>query len=138
MAYMGCYKNSPTAGGTDGTLITSDTKLITERLNGTANAVSEPIKLAVRCSEDIYTDGNTTITPTGDNAAMWALAPDNSGSAGTFGDYGAALTITASIDDTNTIFWAKAKSVSTENPTVNTGELTVGLVGYCAVTYSVS
>ena len=129
MAYMGCYKNSPTAGGTDGTLVASGTPISVGPLNAADNEESSVIKLAVRCDEGYATDADTVITPTGTTAAKWALALDSEGSAGTFGDYGAALTITATIDDTNTIFWAKAKATSDESPATDT---TVTLEGTCA------
>ncbi|MHC1760520.1 MAG: hypothetical protein AB9917_13630 [Negativicutes bacterium] len=43
-----------------------------------------------------------------------ALAPDNAGEPGTFGDWGEALTITDTIDDTNTIIWAQVRALAAE------------------------
>jgi hypothetical protein len=45
-----------------------------------------------------------------------ALALDNAGSPGTWAAYGASIAIPAGVVSTNTIFWAKAKAVSTDSP----------------------
>jgi hypothetical protein len=125
------YKGTVTAGGTDGTLVSEDTELspiTVGPLNATINEESAAQKLAVRCDPGYLTRSgfNTTITPTGTFAAKWALAPDSSGSAGTFGAYGAVLTISSVINATNTLFWVKAKAESTETVPVN--DTTVNLV----------
>lgn len=44
-----------------------------------------------------------------------ALALDNAGEPGTFGDWGAALTITDTIDDTNTIIWLQVRALAAES-----------------------
>ena len=132
MAYLHVYKNNPTAGGTDGTLVSEgdgSSPIIIGPLNAVNNEESAALKLAIRCESGYVTGATTSITPTGTTATKWALAPDNSGSAGTFGAYGAALTLASGITATNTIFWAKAKAVSTENPANDT---TVDLVVTCA------
>jgi len=119
---------SPTAGGTNGTQVsegTGTTPITTGNLNASTNEEGAAIKLALRCDTGYNTYGNTTVTPTGTSASKWALANDNSGSAGTFGAYGAALTISSIINTTNTIFWAKAKATSDETPSNDT---TVDLV----------
>lgn len=43
-----------------------------------------------------------------------ALAPDNAGEPGTFGDWGEALTITDTIDDTNYIIHAQVRALAAE------------------------
>jgi len=119
MAYIHVYQGaSITSGGTEGTLVSEGTGLspISVTLNATNNEVSSPIKLALRCETGYQTVGNTVITPTGTTASKWQLAPDNAGSAGTFGAYGDPLTISSVIGATNTLFWAKAKSTSDETP----------------------
>lgn len=128
MAYIHMYMGSPTAGGTNGTQVsegTGTTPITTGNLNASTNEEGAAIKLALRCDTGYNTYGNTTVTPTGTSASKWALANDNSGSAGTFGAYGAALTISSIINTTNTIFWAKAKATSDETPSNDT---TVDLV----------
>jgi len=116
------YQGAVTAGGTNGTQVSEGTNLAPVSvgpLNATDNEVSDPVKLAVRCDEGFITSGNTIISLTGETADKWALAPDNAGQAGTFGAYGAALTITAPVGDTNTIFWAKARATEDEPDPTN-------------------
>ena len=113
------YFNSPTSGGTDGTAASIDTEvtpIVFGPLDTTENEVSDPVKLAIRCDSGYKAATGATITPTGTAAAMFALAPDDGGIPGTFGSYGAALTFSAEIPDSNVIFWAKAKSADTESP----------------------
>lgn len=122
MANIHVYQGTVTAGGTNGTQVSEGTgsaPIVVGPLKASINEESSAIKLAIRCDTDYETVGNTTITPTGTSSAKWALAPDNSGSAGVFGSYGAALTISSVIDDTNTLFWAKAKATNDETTPVN-------------------
>jgi len=51
---------------------------------------------------------------------LWQLAPDNSGQAGTPQDWGEPLDFLTKIGATNTIFWAKARVASTEEPANDT------------------
>lgn len=113
------YKGSVTSGSTDGTQISEGDEsnpLTIGPLNATNNEESSPVKVALRCDSGYATSGNTVITPQGTTATKWALAPDNAGAAGTFGAYGAALTISDVINSTNKIFWVKAKSTNDETP----------------------
>jgi hypothetical protein len=120
MAYIHMYQGTVTKGGTDGTLVSENTNSapIVTALNASNNEVSADIKLALRCDSGYQTYGNTTVTPTGTSASSWCLANDaGAGTApSTYGGYGSALTITSVIGATNTIIWAKAKSVSSETP----------------------
>ena len=121
MSLIGIYFGSPTSGGTDGTRAsegTGATPITIGPLDTASNAVSSAVKLAIRCDSG-YAATGATVTPTGTSAAKWALAPDSGGSAGTFGAYGAALTIGA-VSDANTLIWAKAKATSDESPTNDT------------------
>ena len=43
-----------------------------------------------------------------------ALAPDNTGEPGTFGDWGAALELSETIGDTNFIIWLKVRALAAE------------------------
>lgn len=135
-AYAHIYKGLPTSGGTDGTLVSEGTGLTPVSigpLNIVTNEVSDPVKLAIRCVTGYKTVGDVTITPTGTTAAKWALAPDSSGSPGTFGAYGAALTISSEIGATNTIFWAKAKATNDESE-ANDVTVTLAVAGYVVTT----
>lgn len=126
MANIHVYQGAPTDGATDGTLVSEGTGLaaISVTLRADLNEESSAIKLAVRCESGFKTVENgghhVVITPTGTTAAKWALAPDNAGSAGVFGAYGAALNIDSEVDATNTIFWAKAKATDDETPSNDT------------------
>ncbi|BAF60385.1 hypothetical protein PTH_2204 [Pelotomaculum thermopropionicum SI] len=123
MAYIHVYMNNPTAGGTDGTQVSENTGAapISVTLNATNNEESAAIKLALRCDTGYQTNGDVTIALVGTTAAKWALAPDNAGSPGTFGAYGAYLTLTNPvIGATNKLFWAKAKATSDETPVNDT------------------
>jgi len=122
MSLIGIYFGTVTAGGTDGTRAsegTGSTPITIGPLDTATNEESSAVKLAIRCDSG-YAATGTTITPTGTTATKWALAPDSSGSAGTFGAYGAALEFAGAIPDSNVLFWAKAKTVSTETPTNDT------------------
>lgn len=117
------YQGTITNGGTDGTKISEGdgtAPLTIGALNATTNEESAPVKLAIRCDAGYNTSGNVVITPSGTTADKWALAPDNAGVAGTFGAYGSALTISSVVGTTNTLFWVKAKAVSTESPANDT------------------
>ena len=119
MAYIHLYKDNPTSGGTDGTLVSEGDESSPVTVTLTVEDVdveSGAIKLALRCESGYQTSGDTTITPTGDNSDKWALAPDNGGSPGTFGSYGDPLTISDVVGDTNYIFWVKAKALASEDP----------------------
>ena len=178
MAFLNLYKNSPTAGGTDGSLVVTGNPIITPYLDLTTSATVD-IKLALRCDTGYTSTGDTTITPTAaattlsaqalatattisvtaatglqvgnriqvgtetkritvidgttltiDTALVGtqasgaavvcqskyqiALALDDAGVAGTFGDYGAALTFTSAVDATNTIIWARFRAQAVE------------------------
>ena len=51
---------------------------------------------------------------------MWQLAPDDNGQAGTPQDWGDPLDFLTKIGATNTIFWARARVASTEEPANDT------------------
>jgi hypothetical protein len=120
------YKNNPTAGGTDGTLVSSGTGLNpiesgTIKVPESGYAEGNWIKLAVRCDtgyetvEDSSRHARISIEDSA-GVTLWQLAPDNAGSAGTPEDWGDPLDFLTKIGDTNTIFWARARVASTEEP----------------------
>lgn len=123
MAYIHVYQGNPTAGGTNGTLVSEATEAsaISFTLNASNNEESTAMKLAVRCEVGYQTTSAGVTVDIVDNSASgkdlkWALASDNAGSAGTFGAYGATLTLSGVIGATNVIFWVKAKATSDEAP----------------------
>ena len=120
------YKDNPTAGGTDGTLVSSGTGLDPIE----SGAIKVPaagyqegswIKLAVRCDagyetvEDSSRHARISIVDSS-KVTMWQLAPDNNGQPGTAEDWGEPLDILTKIGATNTIFWARARVAHTEEP----------------------
>lgn len=120
MELINIYKNNPTAGQTDGTLVSTGgaqtSPIETGELDAAINEQTDPIKLAIRCETGYQTTGETTITPVTATAERWQLAPDNGGQPGTWLDWGDSLVIPGVIGDTNTIFWARVRAVDTENP----------------------
>lgn len=126
MAKIKIYKNNPTAGGTDGTLVSSGTGLNpiesgAIKVPASGHAEGNWIKLAVRCDagyetvEDASRHARISIVDSA-NVTMWQLAPDNSGQAGTPEAWGDPLDFSTKIGATNTIFWARARVASTEEP----------------------
>jgi hypothetical protein len=124
------YKGTVTAGQTNGTLVSSGTGL--NPIESGAIKVPESgytegswIKLAIRCD-----NGYETVEDTSRHArisiedstgvTLWQLAPDNAGSAGTPEDWGDPLDFVSKVDDTNTIFWARARVAYTEEPANDT------------------
>jgi len=76
---------------------------------------------AIISSSVIQISNNCTATASGvsitqGDPSKWRLAPDNAGSPGSWGAYGAALSINTTIGTTNTIFWSEAKATSDETP----------------------
>ncbi len=97
-------------------------------LRADQNEEGTPIALYVK-ADDGYVVDSVVITPTGTNAAKWALAPDNSDSPGSWEAYGDPLSLGNGCDDTTGIlFWVKAKAVDTEDP-VNDTSVTLVVSG---------
>jgi len=124
------YKGNPTAGDTDGTLVSSGTGLNpiesgAIKVPESGHAEGSWIKLAVRCD-----NGYETVEDTSRHARIsiedstgvtfWQLAPDNNEQPGTAEDWGEPLDFLTKIGATNTIFWARARVASTEEPANDT------------------
>jgi hypothetical protein len=120
------YKGAVTAGQTDGTLVSSGTGLNpiesgAIKVPASGHAEGNWIKLAVRCDtgyetvEDSSRHARISIIDS-TKVTMWQLAPDNNGQAGTPQDWGEPLDFLTKIGATNTIFWARARVASTEEP----------------------
>lgn len=114
------YKDNPTAGAQNGTLVSSGTGLApiqTGNLKANTNEISAAIKLAVRCDAGHVTTGDVAVSIIDSGGVdKWSLAPDNAGAPGAFGAWGAGLSITGPVSDVNAIFWARARAVDTEEP----------------------
>lgn len=119
--YINIYNNNPTAGATDGTAVTTDGSYgnaVRVELNA-AQSESKIVKLAVRTVTGFYAD-NVYITSetTGDVPQKWSfgLDPEDPTS------FGTDLLLADAVNDTNTIFYAKATSSSSELPSTDTSE----------------
>ena len=113
--YINLYTNNPTAGGTDGTAISTDgtfTSPLTVSLNATNNE-SKKIKCAIRTEAGYVTNGNTIIHDSDDTLDRWKLCLTENG------EYTNMITITEPIGNENVIFYAQASSVETELPRVD-------------------
>jgi hypothetical protein len=124
------YMNDPTAGGIDGDLVSSSTGLApiesgVIKVPTDGYAEGSWLKLAVRCDEGYLTVEDTARHARvqivdSDSIDKWQLAHDDEGSAGEPEDWGDALDFLDEIDDTNTIFWARARVADTEEPANDT------------------
>ena len=124
------YMNNPTAGGVDGTEISSEdeTLPLSVTLNASV-AESKAVKVAVRCDNGFLIDGDTEIYFEGTNAAKWKVAADEN-----FADADTALSMAqwantltlANVAATNKIFWVRISSSADEDPQ---NDRSVDLVG---------
>lgn len=94
----------------------SATKPVTFVLRADLDEVGDGIRLYA-LAEAGYQVTGTTVTPTGNTSAKWALAPDAAGSKpGEWGDYGVALSLGSVGPSSKVYFWARAKATSDEVP----------------------
>lgn len=113
--YINLYKGAPTAGGTDGTLVSEDgvgTSPVTFTLDA-SQAESANQAVAVRCESGYEVDGDVTISASGTNAARWSFCATQSGT------YTSTLTLSG-VGATNTVFYVQADSLASESPGVDT------------------
>ena len=116
MAYINLYNDNPTAGLTDGTVVSTagaQTNPVAFTLDA-SQSESATAKLALRCESGYHTQGNTVISFTGTSAGYWTVCDTENGT------YASSLVISNSIDATNTIFYVKASSASSETPNLDT------------------
>ena len=118
-----------TSGGVQVSAAPATTNPVTFTLRADQNEVGTPVGITAKADSGYTVATGCTITPTGTSAAKWALAPDSGGSAGTFEAYGAALTLSGTMDNATGIpFWVKAKATSDETP-ANDTTVTLVLAG---------
>lgn len=125
MSKIKIYKDNPTVGLKDGVLVSSGTgsnPIESGNIKVPEEGFAEGawIKLAIRCDEGFKTVEDyarqAQISIEGTEPTKWQLAPDNGGQAGTPIAWGSPLDITSEVGDINTIFWARARVDSTEEP----------------------
>ena len=123
-AYINIYTNNPTAGDTDGTAVSTGgefTAPIVVDLNASASEVKK-VKLAVRCETGYETSADVVISvvaadansTAGATTDKWGLSLTENGT------FASTLTITSTVDDSNTVFWAQVSSANGEEPVLDT------------------
>jgi len=115
-AYINIYKNNPTAGLTDGTLVSTNgdfTSPINFILDATQNE-SQVLKLGIRTEPGYVTTGEVTISDINDTNDRLKLCWTENG---TFAD---SISTSEEITAVNKIFYAKGSSVSSELPQTDT------------------
>ena len=125
-SYINAYINNPTAGGTDGTAVSTDgafTAPISFVLDASQNE-SQTQKLALRTEQGYITTGEVVISDQNDTNDRVKLSWTENG---TFAD---SISTANSISSVNTIFYVKASSADTENPQT---DRSVSLKVKCAI-----
>lgn len=110
--YINIYTNNPTEGATDGTAVSTGgtfTSPMSFTLDASQNE-SKVMPCAIRTESSYITTGETIISDDNDTDDRLKLCWTADG---TFAD---SISTANSISSVNTIFYAKASSVSTENP----------------------
>ena len=110
--YINVYTNNPTAGGTDGTAVSTDgafTAPISFSLDASRNE-SQTLPLAIRTQTGYKTMGTTVIQDQNDSSDRLKLCWTANG---TFTD---SISTTDEITATNKMFYARASSSDTETP----------------------
>ena len=112
--------NNPTAGGVDGTEISSGDETLPLNITLDASqAETKAVKVAVRCDSGFSLEGDTSIYFEGTNASKWEVAADDdypdAATALAMAQWASTLTI-ENVASTNKVFWVKARSSATEEP----------------------
>ena len=113
------YKNNPTAGGNDGSMVSEGTNgnpIIIGPLDASKNEESAPLKLAIRCDDGYVARDGAKITATiGESlnpSDMWEFSLDGTNWSG----YKSVLAIEQEINNTNMVFYCRAKATENEQP----------------------
>ena len=118
--HLRLYMNNPTAGGVDGTEISSgDDTLPLSVVLDASQAETKVLKVAARCDTGFLVEGDTSIYFEGTNASKWQVAPDDNyydaETALAMASFASTLTL-ADVIATNKIFWVKVTSSTDEDP----------------------
>ena len=114
-AYINLYKDNPTSGGTDGTLVSLGddlSSLISSTVNATEDETKK-IKIALRCENGYRTTGPVTVWVDGDNADKWKIGPSEEET-----DY-ELYEITDEINNTNTVLYLQVTAQNGEVPALD-------------------
>ena len=115
MALINLYQGAVTAGGTNGTQVSTDgaySMPIVFELDASQNE-TKTVALAIRTDSGYATTGTVTVADYGDTNDRLKLCWTQNG---TFTD---SITTTNAITATNTLFYCKASSDSTESPSTD-------------------
>ena len=105
--YLNMYKDNPTMGAVDGTVVSTEGILAAPvMVSLDANIAEEKtIKLAMRCENGYAAPGGVVLTLDGTHKSRWSLCSTIDGT------YADTLTLPA-VHSTNVVFYAKAKADS--------------------------
>ena len=110
--YINVYMNNPTAGETDGTVVSTDgafTAPFSFTLDAAQNE-SQALPAALRTESGYQTTGTTTISDNNDTNDRLKFCKTADG------EFTDSITFEESITAVNTLFYIKASSADTENP----------------------
>ena len=109
-SFLNLYKNNPTAGGTDGTVVSNgdNSAPLTFILDATLNETQSDT-IALRCESGYQTATDVTISAASDTNNHWAFSLDGN-------NWSDSITITDTITTTNKLFYVQANSSNSELP----------------------
>lgn len=108
--WLNLYNNNPTAGGTDGTAVSTGDYSNSISFNLDASQTETKVQpLAIRTESGYMAKSGTTISETSDTSDFWKLSLDNV-------NWSDTIVFSDTITATNTLFYIKASSATTENP----------------------
>lgn len=113
--YLNLYNNNPTAGGTDGTAVSTGDYSNSISFNLDASVSETKVQtLAIRTESGYMAASGTTISDVGDTDDFWKLSLDNV-------NWSDTIVFSDTITATNTLFYIKATSATSENPSRDRG-----------------
>ena len=123
MSYIKLYRASD-----DSQLTEDQTNPVSYTLRADLNEEDE--KRLYAQADAGYQVTGVEVNPTGTTSEKWNLAPDSSGTAGTYGADGALIELgtVGDAEGTRVYFWAKAKATDDEDP-VNDDSVTLEVTG---------
>lgn len=113
--YLNLYNNNPTSGGTDGTAVSTGDYSNSISFNLDASQSETKVQtLAIRTESGYMAASGTTISDVGDTDDFWKLSLDNV-------NWSDTIVFSDTITATNTLFYIKATSATSENPSRDRG-----------------
>lgn len=113
--YLNLYNNNPTAGGTDGTAVSTGDYSNSISFSLDASVSETKVQtLAIRTESGYMAASGTTISETSDTSDFWKLSLDNV-------NWSDTIVFSDTITATNTLFYIKATSATSEDPSRDRG-----------------